>query len=259
MDTFMKCDLNIEKIRLACFVRNGEGAPIHLKRPSHGFAFYMGDGCCFCFGDRKFQTRKNDIIYLPQGSDYTVEQSGETPGISCYAINFELADETVFPPFVIHVKNATKLLELFKRSEFVWRTKKTGFQMECKANLYHIICTLQQELMLGYTTSGNASVIESAISYIDENYTNDTIGVGYLAKLCGVSETYFRSLFKKVVGVSPLKYINDRKISRAKELISSKMYSIREVAQLAGFHDEAYFSREFKKATGVCPSKYFAV
>ena len=79
------------------------------------------------------------------------------------------------------------------------------------------------------------------------------------AKLCGISETYFRTLFKKVVGVSPLKYINDRKISRAKELISSKMYSIREVAQLAGFHDEAYFSREFKKATGVCPSKYFAV
>ena len=43
---------------------------------------------------------------------------------------------------------------------------------------------------------------------------------------------------------------------RAKEFLSTAMYSVSDVAYLSGFHDEAYFGREFKKASSVSPAKY---
>ena len=115
---------------------------------------------------------------------------------------------------------------------------------------------MQQEFALGYTSSKLTGVLHPAITYIHDHYTEENICVGYLAGLCGISEPYFRRLFTRSFGVSPLRYINTLKITRAKELIASRVYTISEIALLSGFHDEAYFSREFKKAVGVAPSKY---
>lgn len=254
MQDFMKYDFNVNKILLAGFVRSGEGAPVHTNRASHGLALYVDGGCCFRFGDKKLYTKKNDLIYLPKHSDYTVEQTEKADGITCYAINFDISATTDFSPFVISIKNASALLRLFQNAEQVWRTKKSGFQMECKAHLYHMICAIRREYELGYISSTAAHSLSPALSHIHVNYTNESIDIPHLASLCGMSETYFRIIFKKAHGISPLKYINSLKLTRAKELLASRMYSVTEVSQLAGFRDESYFSREFKKATGFCPS-----
>ena len=55
------------------------------------------------------------------------------------------------------------------------------------------------------------------------------------------------------MGVSPLAYINSLKITRAKELLLSGMYTVTEVAFMSGYSDISHFSREFKKSTGVSP------
>ena len=231
---------------------------MHTDRPSHGLVFYVGGETRFCFGEQTLAVKKNDVIYLPKHSDYTVESSGDETGIVCYAVNFDVRTERDFPPMVMSVKNAAAILSLFKQAEQAWRTKRSGYEMECKAELYHVLCALRREWETGYITASTASFIEPAVAYIHRNYTADTISVSHLADLCGMSETYFRSIFRKVKGVSPLKYINGLKLNRAAELLSSQMYSVSRVAVLSGFHDEAYFSREFKKATGVCPSQYAA-
>ena len=253
---FMTRDFNISRILVACSVRAGEGTPVHTNRVGHGLVLYLNDSCRFDFGDQKLCPRKNDIIYLPKGSSYTVESINIPRDLHCYAINFDLSEQVDFPPFIINVKNAASILSLFKQSEQVWRAKRAGYQMECKANLYHIICELQKEFSLGYVSSATVQKIEPAISYIHQNYTDDNISIAHLAALCEMSETYFRTIFKKTLGRSPLKYINDLKIERAKELLASRLYSTADAAFLSGYHDECYFSREFKKAVGIAPSKY---
>ena len=71
-----------------------------------------------------------------------------------------------------------------------------------------------------------------------------------------MSESYFRRIFLKNYGISPIKYINNLKIERAKELLTSGLYTVSDVAELSGFHDESYFSREFKKHSGKTPKEY---
>lgn len=256
MENFMAYDFNLEKITIVSFVASGEGAPVHPDRLYHALVMFTGGQDCFCFGTKKLYTEKNTFIYLPKHGNYTVENLRREPGTGCYVINFELSEKTDLPPFTMQLKNSGFFLDMFTRSDALWRTKKSGFHMECKANFYNILCALRKEFELGYIAKSTSATLENAIEYIHKNYTDDNINIGHLARLCGMSETYFRRIFKKVKGASPLKYINDLKISRAAELISSGMYSVSEVAALSGFHDGAYFSREFKKAKGISPSEY---
>ena len=74
--------------------------------------------------------------------------------------------------------------------------------------------------------------------------------------MCGITPEYFRKLFKSFYGISPLKYINNLKITHAKELLASGMYSVTEAALQSGYIDMSYFSREFKKASGNSPKYY---
>ncbi len=69
---------------------------------------------------------------------------------------------------------------------------------------------------------------------------------------------YLRKLFKKEVGVTPHKYLQDKRLNTAADILrtASREISIAEVAQLCGFHEPLYFSRMFKKEFGAAPSYY---
>ena len=54
-----------------------------------------------------------------------------------------------------------------------------------------------------------------------------------------------------------MKYINDLKLKRAKELLNSGFYTVSDVATQAGFFDLSYFSRFFKKKRWCIPKRVF--
>ena len=112
---------------------------------------------------------------------------------------------------------------------------------------------MQQEYFLNYVSKSKKDIIMPALKHIHENYTSEPLRIAALSQLCSITPEYFRSIFKSIYGISPKSYINNLKISRAKELLSSGMYSVTESAILSGYTDMSHFSREFKKATGVSP------
>ena len=81
MKDFFDCDLNITKISVVCAVPVGGGTPIHINRPTHGLVLYVDGECCFNFENKKLRTKKNDVIYLPKHSNYTVESNIGKGGI----------------------------------------------------------------------------------------------------------------------------------------------------------------------------------
>lgn len=256
MQAFMNHDFNVTEIKLATFVRPGRGTSVHKNRPFHGLAMVLPGTAEkeYRFSEgRRIKVGENEIIYLPKGSDYTVfsEQSG-----NCYAINFALLEEVDFPPFSFAVKNAGAVLREFERATRLWQGKNTAFRMQCKAALYHILSTVQGEYQLKYTAQSTAALLSPAMERIHSGYPEEELSIGMLAERCGISEDYFRKLFKNVYGTSPRKYINELKLSHARELIRSGLYSVRESAEFSGFSDISYFSREFKKAFGSSPKNY---
>ena len=92
--------------------------------------------------------------------------------------------------------------------------------------------------------------------YLDENICDTSLRVSALAKMCGVSEVYFRAEFKKFYGIPPLEYIKKRRIEIACQLLSTGLYNVTQVAERAGFDSVSYFSAEFRRLTGQTPSQY---
>lgn len=251
---FMNHDFNINKIVLAIFVPAGTGDATHKNRPSHGLAIHKGGEKIYTFMDgKKLTVRENDIIYLPKNSNYTV--AAKSMG-DCYAINFDIDEDIIFEPFVVGVKNSGEITEHFRTARINWKNKKNGYLMKCKAELYNIIYTMQQEYVSEYLPAKKLEIIKPAIDYIHENYTKEIISIEALSEMCNITPEYFRRIFKTFYGVSPVRYINNLKITMAKELLESKMYSVTEAANQAGYTDMAHFSREFKRSMGISPSEY---
>ena len=72
----------------------------------------------------------------------------------------------------------------------------------------------------------------------------------------GFSPSYLRALFAERVGESPMHYLNRIRIEHAKEMLSSRVFTLGEIASACGFQNEYYFNSVFKKITGVPPGKY---
>lgn len=250
----MSFNFHIDKIVIACCVVKGAGKVNHRNRPSHGLALYTS-GCTMLrfHSGKQFELNKNDIMYLPKHSNYDV--SLVTPG-DCYAINFDFEAPCQFEPFVLHTKNGSGFLEHFKTANMIWNKKALGTEMKCKAELYNILYMMQQEFSAGYIPNAKYKLILPAVDCIHQNYTQEPLSITELAALCNITPEYFRSIFKNYFGVSPLTYINGLKISRAKELLLSGMYTISEAALMSGYFDMSHFSREFKRIVGVSPSRY---
>ena len=87
---------------------------------------------------------------------------------------------------------------------------------------------------------------------MEENVSQEC-SIGQIARMCNVSEIYFRRLFKEYSGLSPMEYRLKRRIERAKNYLAYEDMSVAEIAELLGFVDTAYFCKQFKAYTGVTP------
>jgi len=142
-------------------------------------------------------------------------------------------------------KNIEKIRKEYAR-------KKYGYNMAINALLTQIIVKIKRRT-LG-TQSENPS-IQEAVSYLDDYYTTE-IDIPKLAASIGYSLDHFRFLFKKQTGLSPKKYILQKRLSYAKNQLSGSDLPLSEIAESCGYSDYYQFSTYFKKEEGISPIQY---
>ncbi len=251
---FLHGDLRISDIAFTWSASDYEEKTVFRDKKYDCLAICLGGKSKYVFeqyGERIVQ--KNDVIYLPKHSSYTVMSLERE---KCYAINFELVEEHHFAPFILNVKNASAFAERFRTADRIFSQKKTGYRIKCLSELYAIIYDLIKLYEKEYLPDSKVKKIMPAIDYIHNHYTDPATGVEGIVRLCGLSPAYFREIFTKHYGVSPIQYINNLRIIRAKELLRSGMYAVSRIAELSGFGDESYFCRYFKKTVGMTPTEY---
>ena len=94
--------------------------------------------------------------------------------------------------------------------------------------------------------------IRKAVEYIKKNYRNK-ISLEDLSNHVNLNKNYFSTLFKHKTDLTPVEYIIQYKMEKARELLKSGRMSVSEVSQYLGYDDLSYFSRLFKKHYGVSP------
>jgi AraC-like DNA-binding protein len=101
----------------------------------------------------------------------------------------------------------------------------------------------------------NASYVDKALDYIHSEYMYD-ITIDKIAAWLGLDHSYFSSLFKKKMGLSPKQYLLNYRMNVALSLMSKNNISVSVAAYSVGYTDICNFSKMFKKTFGVSPVKY---
>ncbi len=99
------------------------------------------------------------------------------------------------------------------------------------------------------------SIVEKAKEYMQENYAKD-LSLDEVSKKVNISPYYFSKLFKEEEGRNFIDYLTEIRMDKAKQLLSEKNLSMKEICIAVGYADPNYFSRTFKKNVGVTPTEY---
>lgn len=91
--------------------------------------------------------------------------------------------------------------------------------------------------------------------YLDTHYLED-INLENIAENLHLNKFYLSHCFKNYMGISPMQYINKRRISEAQMLLISTKLTITEISFRCGFNNSSYFQTTFKKAIGITPGQY---
>lgn len=135
----------------------------------------------------------------------------------------------------------------------------------------NLLCKLEkvlkakQESPLGLklTTTDNKNdsnpvddtLIQSCISFIHSNISNNTFSLNAVAQEYHFSTSYFSSWFKKRTNENFNRYLTRIRMEKAAEFIKSDI-KIYKVATMVGFQDVKYFCRVFKQFYNVTPDEF---
>jgi AraC family transcriptional regulator len=93
------------------------------------------------------------------------------------------------------------------------------------------------------------------IEYIEENLDGD-LSLEAMAAEVDISPIYLARAFKAAVGQSPHRYVLQRRVERAKELLRNTELPVVDVALSSGFSSQSHLSYWFQRYVGVPPAAY---
>lgn len=104
----------------------------------------------------------------------------------------------------------------------------------------------------GALTAGQERLVRD---YIESNLAVD-FGLDELAAVTGLSRYHFSRRFKATFGMPPHRYVTQRKIERARQMLAETRFPISHVASASGFSSTANFIRTFRALHGMTPRDY---
>lgn len=89
-----------------------------------------------------------------------------------------------------------------------------------------------------------------------EQHLNTRITVDELAAMAGLSACHFARAFRQSLGAPPHRYILQRRLQRAADVVASTSRPLAEIASELGFADQSHFTRAFAESFGQTPHEF---
>ena len=229
---------------------NAGSIPHCRPRRSDGFIYILGGECRYEFSDkRSFKASAGDILYLSEGAVYKMDVLSRYDFI---CVNFFFDSDSSRRSDVFKPRDTAKCENLFFK---LWRSSSGSSLADKMSIAYKIYAALLSSRMTAYVKGDAREKILEAISLMTAEM-GETVTVAEIAARAGVSEVYFRRLFRSVTGSSPAKYMINYRVERAKELLIEDYLTLEEISERCGFSSISYFCRIFKDTTGMTPGEF---
>jgi len=122
------------------------------------------------------------------------------------------------------------------------------------------ICThlLQDRLDVVAPKSGAILPIDlemAAKGFMRENLARE-LTVAEIASATGLSTSHFAQGFKNITGLTPHQWLMHARVDAAKDLLSERQLSLKEIAKVCGFVDQSHFTKVFSREVGNSPAQW---
>lgn len=244
---------------------------------SHPFSelFYVvsGNGTFVAEGS-EFPVGKNDMVIINPQVQHTEKSLYTTPleyivlGIDGLSFSFE------------NIASAQDGISMQTASGAVYKYNMQSSNVYAYLNImleeishkkenYETVCqNLLEILLVCMLRNDNLSIVQEEKNplnrectqirnYLDANYAED-ITLDTLAALTHMNKYYMAHAFTKYAGMSPMSYLQQKRVQEARSLLESTNCSIAQISNILGFSSQSYFSQVFKKSTGKTPNQHRA-
>lgn len=225
------------------------------------------------YGGEVYRVRKNEMILLQKAIVYHYEKTGdpEDGGIMEYTMFF-LKDEllreffkmaNVQPketkkPVAVSIKPVNERLAKYVESLKPYFDEPKAIDGNLiKIKLLELLFDLAaaDEDLMRQLMQLKQPARSDIPKIVEENLMNP-VSVSDLAYLSGRSLSSFKRDFQAIYNVPPHQWIRERRLDKARELLSNTSLSVTDICFMTGFENTTHFSRAFKDRYDCSPVNY---
>lgn len=249
--------------------------PVSLHSHSYIEILYCrsAEGVEYLVGSNRYKLQKGDILLIEPGISHrpilpdilTAPYIRDVIWINPEFLSAILAS---FPPPAAATQNQRTLIrtagtrweflgDLFKNGVQEAEERRPGWETIVTGNTLMILTYLDRafaEHSAGILKAEAPELPDKVTAYIETHYT-EHITISDLSHKFYVSESSISHLFKQKMGISIYRYVTQRRLISAKNLIAEGI-SLEQVAVRVGFSDYSAFYRAFKQEYGISPRQY---
>jgi len=217
-------------------------------RKWHGYVWCSYGTCTFKQGSNEFTIDDYHMLLIPKHADYEVVVNSNC----CLTVlDFELDSKHFMDIQMYPMEENKTFYNNYKKVERLYENDSGTAELMKLSILYDLTAFINRS-ELG---DNKYQLLKKAEKFMVDNLTDAELNMPRLAKECGISEAYFRRLFKEKYAVSPYEYVENLRIKKAKELLATNM-SVQKIAEECGYGSIYAFSRAFKNNVGISPRQY---
>lgn len=224
--------------------------------------------------DQIYDVHEGDIVVLNAGTNH---QALATPGKPTVEFFVGLTDFTLgdLAPNTFPLKDGYPIIHT--SGDFKLKIARLCVSMEaekefCRVGRYYMMKNYAIQLLIllireqeeskeikpagqySFESVNRKYVVEKIIDYFEDHY-EEKISLDQIASNMYLSPFYVSKIFKAETGDTPIHFLIEIRMEKAKELLEkNRQMSIQEAAAKVGYEDAYHFSKLFKKKFGVSPS-----
>lgn len=136
-----------------------------------------------------------------------------------------------------------------------WTQQGELQKLHVRSLFYAFVYELLRQIKQHHIPLKPADLVFQAISYLQEHYAKP-LTLDQLAALLDSSSRHLSRLFKRRTGFSPIEYMLQLRMNKARELLATTDATLQEIAEYIGYPDSYSFAKMFKKHVGTPPARY---
>lgn len=222
-----------------------------------------GQGWCELAGTRH-EIRAGELLVVPSRTDHVYGADPDRPwtifwmhvkGEHVPSLQAEFGTTEARP--VLFIGENPELLALFEELldvlEHGYATSRLLYASQILTHLLGLMLWDRHRNWRGVLDA--AQKVAQSIAYMKQHLDQRATAAS-LAALANLSESHYRSIFKRQTGYAPMDYLIRLRMHKACQLLDTTQMNVKEIATAVGYVDPLYFSRVFKAVIELSPSQY---